>query len=181
MSLKFFVEYEFQSDSGSKYWLPVYVSADTEADAENIQKSLEAGIASKFTITKAAELRPVIESLNSDFLANYAKDGLKGRRSVLRVNYIDMEALEPKPGWSFERHMKIVEASPEDYAGKKLGVSTIIDLPVSCIRDNWPSFEQLLIVDVVKPHTKTQGNNATGADDVKIAVLRKGRANLKFT
>ncbi len=158
MSLKFFVEYEFESDSGSKYWLPVFVSANTKADAENIKKSLKTGIASKFSITKAAELRPVIEGLNSDFLANYAKDRLKGRRSVLRVNYIDMEALDPKPEWSFERHMKIVEASPEDYAGKKLGVSTRIDLPVSCIRDNWPSFEQLLIVDVVRPHTKAPEN-----------------------
>lgn len=153
MPLKFFVEYEFETDSFSKYWMPVFITADTKADAENIEKSLSAGITPKFSITKAANLRPVLKGLNSDFLVNYAKEGLKGSRSVLHVNYIELKALEPRPGWSFERHMKIIEASPDDYVQKTLGISTRIDLPVTCVKGNWSSLDQLLIVDVVKPST----------------------------
>ena len=153
MALKFFVEYEFKTNAGSRYWAPVFISADTETDARKIEKSLRIGLEAKFEVKKPRDLRPVIEGINSDFLNNYAKEGLNGRLAKLSVNYIEFSELEPEPGWSFERHMQIIEALPEHYDDKPFGSSTRIDLPVTCIETVWPDFERLLIVDVVKPTT----------------------------
>ena len=163
MELKFFVEYEFETKAGSRYWLPVFISADTETDARKIENSLMTGMRAKFEVNKPRDLHPVIEGINSDFLSSYAKEGLKGRLAMLSVNYIAFTELEPKPEWSFEQHMKIIEASPNDYADKTFAISTRINLPATCIETVWPDFERLLIVDVVKPTTTRRRRHITKA------------------
>ncbi|MFW6263869.1 MAG: hypothetical protein ACOC34_07550 [Thermotogota bacterium] len=151
MAMKFFIEYEFKTKAGSRYWVPVFITADTETEARKIEESLRIGLEAKFEVKKPRDLRPVIEGVNSDFLDNYAKEGLKGRIAMLSVNYVKFLELEPEPGWSFESHMRIIEATPEDYADKPFGISTGIDLPATCVETMWPDFERLLVVDVVKP------------------------------
>ena len=151
MIAKYFVEYEFETSDGSWYWLPVFIDACSSEYAQAIADSVVTGLRSKWHETKMGTLRPVIKGLNSEWIESRVKEGLKGRRSVLRVNYFELKELEPIPGWSFDRHMELIDASPKDYLGKTVAVGQRINLPVSCINHEWREIDKLLLVDVIKP------------------------------
>lgn len=151
---KYFIEFEFETSVGNRYWLPIFICAESVNRAEEIVTNVETGLNSRWHVTRKTKMRTVIEGLNSSFIEDYIKEGIReGRLAILQVNYWELEALEPRRGLSFDQHIEIVDRSPESFSGKTLATSERLELPVSCIIESLESRQELLVIDVVKPIT----------------------------
>lgn len=148
---KYFVEFEFKTPKGSTYWFPLFLMVETLEGAVQYSKNIEIALNSRWEVLRRTEPVPLVDNLNAKFREDYVRNGLSWSRSKLRLHLFELHDIEQDNEKTFEEHMEIVDASPDDYLNKTLATSTHYTFPISVLEGAHNAKSEFLVFDVIKP------------------------------
>lgn len=151
MVKKYFVDFEFESEAGNIYWLPIFINESDTNRAYKIAVNIRTAISEKFKILRNPEPSQVIQGCNSELYDEYVKNNFKGRLSILNINFWELKNIEPKVGFSFDQHLQLVDYHPEKFANKTIAEGENIKLPVKMVTKGISDYSEFLVIDVVRP------------------------------
>jgi hypothetical protein len=152
---KYFIEFEFKSKIGNKYWLPLFIEANNEQDAEEIRKRIETALSEENEILRTPKPKIYQEHTNSKMLDEYIEKRYKGKIEKLELNMWDFKDIEPSPELNFNESIKLIDFEKKISSDDREVANTILrqKFPVRLLSKNedFADVDDFLFVNVVAP------------------------------
>lgn len=150
---KFFIEFEFKSNFENYYWFPLTLHAETLESAEILAKAVQKAIEQNYTLKRKTQVQPIIDDINTEYFADYVKQRLRGRISILNFNVWKFTHIDSIPELNFNEHLELINSSDNLSPGKIASTISRQKFPVNTYySDSNQDFKEFLSVNVVAPH-----------------------------
>jgi len=152
---KYFIEIEFKTSNENTYWIPLFLEAENEDEAEDVKKRIEIAFIERYEIKRISAPKQYIDGLNSDFIDSYIDQRMTGRIESLELDVWEIKNIDLSPNISFNESIQMIDLENAiDYNDKEIA-KTISrhKFPVRVIHknQNLDDFDEFLLVNVVAP------------------------------
>ena len=149
---RFFIEYEFRSELGQHYWFPLTIEAETIDVARDIAIRHRTALAERYDVCYTSEPQVLVRDINSERIAQYRRERLRGRMVRLNVRSWTIHDLDAGPDVSFQEHLDLVVQSPGGMRSSTIASSQTLQFPVGLVVEG-PDVVggEFLLINVVEP------------------------------
>lgn len=148
----YFAEYEFASESGEIYWLPIFLQSNTAEGAEKLAQSINIGLEERYTVRNRKSVRKVVREINSELIQQYLDTRMRGKLTTLNLNIWAFSDLPGTSDLSFSEHFRIIEADPKLIYDHNIAKTIAThQVPVRKLSQGLDDFNEVLVIHVVQP------------------------------
>ena len=150
---RYVVDFEFETDDGQLYWLPLGFEAVDGRKAKQVAERIEHGLRQKFKVERNG---PYAQGTYSGtLLAEMQRGHRKGEPAYLELLEHKLRKVEFDPQLSFEEHMELeILASSDPYPDEPTVIGSMKkrQIPVRLVREgDLEQLHSLLVINVISP------------------------------
>lgn len=149
---KYFVDFEFNTLEGNRYWFPLIINLQTRKEAEIATLQFETALREHFQNVRMGHLIFFIEEIHTEFISELTRLRSRGQIQILNVNIWNFKTIQNIPELNFTEHLNLI-----DYTDVSIDTDIIVKtiarltIPVRMInRINSNEFEDFLLINVVQ-------------------------------
>lgn len=146
---KYYIEFDFESKVGNRYWFPLIIIAENNIEAESVYNSIENAIKMENKIIRMKKPVLVIDGINSDLVDEYIKNNLQGKIVSVNLMTWQFNELEMLPELNFDEHIDY--ATFNGNLSDKEIARTIAQnkFPIRLLIENDIKLKDILVLNVV--------------------------------
>ncbi len=150
---KYFIEIEFKSTFENTYWLPLFIEANSEDDANETYQRILTGIKEHYEIKRSSEPKPYKLGINSNFIDKYIDNRMTGKLETLELNQWNIKNVETETEINFNQSLNMIDLD-EKMSDTEVAKTLSRDIfPIKVIHKNedLEDIEEFLLINVVAP------------------------------
>lgn len=152
---RYFVEFEFKSNMGNRYWLPLLIEANNDNEANETWQRIKTSFSEHYEVLRSAPPKLYIQGINSELIDEYIDGRYSGKVETLEVAVWKFKDVNPSPELNFNQSIELIDLEEKKFDEDKDIAQTISrhKFPVRVISKNQDidDFEEFNLINVVAP------------------------------